>query len=250
MELINDTYQATLLLMVAVAVIVFLVLFFVDAPYGRHERAGWGPVINNRAGWLVMEAPASLIMLAMFFLVPAEPVVLLLLLVWQCHYFHRAFIYPFTLRSRSMPLVIALMAIAFNSVNASLNGIHFLRHADWYTIDWLLSANFIAGALLFVAGFVITKKSDAILRSLKTSEDEGYKIPQGFLFRWVSSPNYLGECIEWLGWYLMTLSPAGLVFFIWTMANLVPRAISHHNWYRQNFESYPAERRAILPYVL
>ena len=40
----------------------------------------------------------------------------------------------------------------------------------------------------------------------------GYHIPQGLFHKSVSSPNYLGEIIEWLGWAILTWSISGLVF--------------------------------------
>ena len=46
---------------IGLAVVVFVALFFVTAPYGRHLRAGWGPMLPARLGWMVMEAPALLL---------------------------------------------------------------------------------------------------------------------------------------------------------------------------------------------
>ena len=66
----------------------------------------------------------------------------------------------------------------------------------------------------------------------------------------LSNPNYLGEFIEWLGWAIMTWSWAGLVFFLWTVCNLFPRAISNHNWYQNKFEDYPKERKAVIPNII
>jgi hypothetical protein len=40
------------------AFVVFFALLKWSAPYGRHSRAGWGPSIGTRTGWIVMEAPA------------------------------------------------------------------------------------------------------------------------------------------------------------------------------------------------
>ncbi len=37
------------------AVAVFVVLFVISAPYGRHARAGWGPQINRTVGWVDAE---------------------------------------------------------------------------------------------------------------------------------------------------------------------------------------------------
>ena len=42
----------------------------------------------------------------------------------------------------------------------------------------------------------------------------------------------------------------GLAFALYTFANLAPRALSHHRWYRERFPEYPADRKAILPFLL
>jgi 3-oxo-5-alpha-steroid 4-dehydrogenase 1 len=46
------------------------------------------------------------------------------------------------------------------------------------------------------------------------------------------------------------LVTAGLAFAVWTAANLIPRALAYHRWYRQEFYDYPPQRKAILPFVL
>ena len=33
--------------------------------------------------------------------------------------------------------------------------------------------------------------------------------------------------------------------FFWTIFNLLPRAISHHKWYKEKFEDYPKEGKII-----
>lgn len=237
--------------MLVAAPIVFLVLLFIAAPYGRHSAEGWGPAVPARHAWRLMEAPASLLMLVVFLLVPVNLVVYLCLILWQVHYFYRAFIYPLTLKSaRMMPVLVVVMGVVFNLANAFIQGYHFVRHADWYDLHWFTAPNFLLGVSMFFAGLLITRRSDAILASLRTSSTRHYGVPRGFLYRWVSCPNYLGESIQWLGWALMTLSPAAWVFLLWTLANLVPRAISHHRWYQQTFADYPPDRKAILPFVL
>ena len=119
--------------MVVIAPCAFVLLFFISAPYGRYLRAGWGPTVSSRTGWLLMEAPASLLMLSVLLLIPVNFVVYLFLGAWQVHYFHRAFVYPFTLTSRRrIPMTVVVMAIVFNSANAFLNGYHFVLHQDWY----------------------------------------------------------------------------------------------------------------------
>ena len=91
--------------------------------------------------------------------------------------------------------------------------------------------------------------ADLNLRGLRRPGETGYNIPYGGLFVWVSCPNYLGEIIEWFGWALATWSLSGLAFAAWTLANLAPRARSHHAWYHANFPEYPAERKALFPLI-
>ena len=73
------------------------------------------------------------------------------------------------------------------------------------------------------------------------------ELPATVMFLYVSCPNYLGELLEWAGWALATWSLGGLAFFVYTAANLVPRARSNHRWYRGRFEDYPESRRAVIP---
>ncbi len=244
-------YHWVFVAMLILAPVVCILLFTITAPYGRHERSGWGPSLPGKLGWFLMEAPASLLMLVPLLFVSDNTVVLLFLLLWQCHYLHRAFVYPFTLRSkRRMAVLVVLMAVVFNTANAFLNGFFLVEHAERYDITWLIQPNSLVGLLLFITGFVMTKRSDQMLARLRDESETGYQVPQGFLYRWVSCPNYLGESVQWLGWALLTLSPAGWLFLFWTLANLVPRAISHHRWYRQTFPDYPRNRKAFLPFLI
>jgi len=237
----------------ALAVPVFLLLFFVRAPYGRHIRGGWGPLLDNRLGWFIMESPAVLVF-GVIVLVYARlnTTVVFLFLLWQLHYCHRVFIYPWTLKKdRKMPWSIVLMALLFNTTNGYLNAWSIASQADKYSDAWLSSPQFLAGVLVFFSGMILNKVSDRQLALLSRSRGEqgAYQVPHGLAYRWVSCPNYLGEIIQWTGWAIAVWSLAGWVFAIWTMANLAPRALAHHRWYRENFEDYPPGRRALFPYI-
>ena len=238
----------------ALAVPVFLLLFFVRAPYGRHIRGGWGPLRENRLGWFIMESPAVLVFgVILIFYARLNLTTLILMLLWQLHYCHRAFVYPWTLKKgRKMPWLILLMAVIFNITNGYLNAWSIASHGEKYSELWLSTPQFLTGVALFFAGMALNKVSDQQLARLSRSQEgsSAYQIPYGFLYRWVSCPNYLGEIIQWTGWAIATWSLAGWVFAIWTMANLVPRALAHHRWYQQNFENYPAGRRALIPFIL
>jgi 3-oxo-5-alpha-steroid 4-dehydrogenase 1 len=235
----------------SLAIVVFLSLLFFAAPYGRYLRSGWGLAVNNRLGWVIMEAAAPLAFAVCFVLgTQANTITTLVFLgLWEAHYIHRAFIYPFSLRKRSrgMPLIIIGFGLLFNIGNAYLNGRYIFSFSGGYGNEWLYDPRFIAGVALFITGFIINRQADRTLHNLGKSADSGYKIPYGGLYRWISCPNYFGEVIIWLGWALATWSLPGLAFAVWTAANLIPRARSHHAWYRKNFADYPPRRRALLP---
>ena len=114
-----ELYHALLLLLFAISGVVFAVLGLVTAPYGRHGRRGWGPAVPERLGWVIMEAPASLLFAWVYFQGPRawDAVPLFMLVLWQVHYAHRSFVYPLMMRSRpgrGMPVLVMLMAMVFN----------------------------------------------------------------------------------------------------------------------------------------
>lgn len=248
-----ELHRAVALGVMAVGVVVFAALFFIDAPYGRHFRAGWGPNIRARVGWIVMESPAVLLFLAIFLRGShaRETVPMVLAALWLGHYTHRAFVYPLRFRSAAklMPASVAAMAIVFNVVNSWLNA-RWISELGVYASSWLVDPRLVIGVTLFVAGLALNLHSDRVLFALRKAGDEGYHIPRGGGFKWVSAPNYLGELVEWTGWALATWSLAGLAFAVFTAANLVPRAIANHRWYQRTFADYPRARKAILPFLL
>ena len=82
------------------------------------------------------------------------------------------------------------------------------------------------------------------------SGQSDYKIPFGGGYRFVSSPQYLGELIAWAGFSLMTWGLPGVMIFLISAGNLVPRAFATHKWYREKFPDYPQDRKAIIPFVI
>jgi protein-S-isoprenylcysteine O-methyltransferase Ste14 len=238
----------------AVAALVFVVLLFLPAPYGRHARAGWGPTLPARSGWILMEIPA-VVVVALLFAASGrtrEPAAIAFLLLWELHYVQRALVYPFRARpsAHGVPLAVAAMGFLFNLVNGALQGSALFRATPPYGTGWLGDPRFLVGSALFLGGMAINWSADAALRHLRRPGAPDYSVPRGGLFEWVSCPNYLGEILEWSGWAIATWSVAGLAFAVWTAANLVPRALAHHRWYRERFPDYPDRRRAIIPFLL
>jgi len=119
-------------------------------------------------------------------------------------------------------------------------------------------------------------------------EKEHYAIPYGLLYRYISYPNYFCEWIEWFGfalaaaplpiepsWSALANAAAGIsltnlktilfssprgfaptltppyLFFYAEVLTMLPRAYNGHKWYKQRFgESYPKERKAVIPFLL
>ncbi len=246
-------FQSLLYGWFGLSLLVFVVLFFLSAPYGRHARGGWGPNIPSTLGWTVMELPAVVIPLVLFAISPRNnnPVLWVFLLMWEAHYIHRTFIYPYRMRMQGKTMAISIAAMAF----VTNLGIDYLN-ARWlfalgpqYTLDWLWDPRFLIGVTMFMVGFAINRHSDAILRNLRKPGETGYKIPQGGMYRWVSSPNYTGELLEWAGWAVATWSLPGLAFAVWSFSNLTPRALFNHQWYQEKFPNYPKERKALIPFL-
>jgi len=251
----SETWNLVLLGVYVLAAVSFVSLLFFPAPYGRHDKGKAGPQIDTRLAWVLMEAPASLVF-AYFFLTGERPlttVPLLLFAMWQLHYFHRAFIYPFRIEVRpgsGTTLATALMGSAYCTANGYLNGSFVSTYGTHLDSAWLADPRFAIGVAVFAYGYFLNKQSDAILRRLRKPGQRGYSIPYGGGYRWVSSPNYLGELITWVGFAIASWSPAGLSFVVMTAANLVPRALTNHRWYQREFADYPPERKAIFPGVL
>jgi 3-oxo-5-alpha-steroid 4-dehydrogenase 1 len=230
----------------------FVALFFVSAPYGKTSRAGWGPKIPGKAAWLFMEI-VSLAGITTFFLTGRnhELPYLVFFLLWSGHYVYRSLIFPFLRRGNAsgLPLAVMMFGIGFNLLNTFFNGWSLFHEATVFGPSWLVDPRFIAGALLFAGGFALNVHSDGVLRGLRRGGERAYKIPRGGFFRFVSCPNYLGEILEWIGWAVLTWSWAGATFALWTAANLAPRAVSYHAWYRKTFPEYPKERKALIPFI-
>jgi 3-oxo-5-alpha-steroid 4-dehydrogenase 1 len=241
---------------IALAIVAHIALYFVVAPFGRHSSAKWGPSINNKAGWVIMELPSLAIMV--YFLIygsrSMQGYTWILFALWIAHYLNRTFIYPLRIRPtpKRMPLFIVGNAIFFNLMNAGLNGYYLaeLAPAGSYATEWLMSWPFALGLPLFLTGVYINWRADGILISLRAKGETGYRIPRGFLFERITAPNLFGEIVEWTGFAVMAWNLPAFSFMVWTLANLVPRARDHHRWYQRTFPDYPKERKAVIPGLL
>ena len=232
-------------------ILLFPILIKIKAPYGRHTSKKWGITINNKIGWILMELPALLICPIYYILQNSNLYTIntIFISLWILHYFNRTIIYPLRIKTKGkrMPLIIAASALIFNIINGLING-YYLSNTNYLEINYYI---LLLGLIIFFTGLIINVNSDNKLIGLRLKNEENkYVIPNGGLFNYISCPNFFGELIEWLGFAIITLNLGSLSFFIWTFINLVPRAISHHKWYKENFKDYPKNRKAIIPKLL
>lgn len=249
-------FNVFLAVMALLAVVVFAALFFVDAGYGKFYTGKWGASVNNRVGWVLMEAPVFVAMLLLWYFSDRrnDVVRVCFLLLFELHYFQRAFVFPLLIRGNGrMPLSIISMGVFFNTLNALMQGgwIFYVSPAGMYTPAWFSSPQFIIGTLLFFAGMAVNIHSDSVIRHLREPGDTGHYLPRAGVFRYVTSANYFGELLEWTGFAVLTWSWSGAVFAFWTFANLGPRAARIYDSYKQEFPDgcdWPHVHR-IIPFI-
>lgn len=251
-------YQFNIFLMVmtGIALVVFVSLFFVDAGYGKFYDKKWGPAINNKLGWVLMEAPVFIAMMALWLCSDRRDdlVRMAFLFLFELHYIQRSFVFPFRMRGNSvMPLSIILMGVTFNVLNALMQGgwIFYLSPDDYYGPDWLTTPKFIGGFLIFLIGMYINIQSDDIIRNLRKDGDSGHYLPKEGMFRYVTSANYFGELVEWIGFAILTWSWSGAVFAVWTFANLAPRASRIYDQYKVEFGNQldTKKTKRMIPFI-
>ncbi|EEF34494.1 steroid 5-alpha-reductase DET2 [Ricinus communis] len=257
----GSLFHKSLLALYLIGPPTFISLKFLQAPYGKHNRPGWGPTISPPLAWFLMESPTLWLT---FLLFPfgqhaSNPKAWVLMFPYLFHYFHRTCLYPLRLYwntnqrntkiTSGFPVSMALLAFLFNFLNAYLQARWVSHYKEDYDQDRWFWWRFWGGLVVFAWGMWTNVWSDRVLVRLKR-EGDGYKVPRGGLFDLVSCPNYFGEIVEWLGWTLMTWSWVGFGFFLYTSANLVPRAVANHKWYLDKFgKDYPRGRKAVIPFL-
>ena len=256
-----DQFYNLLFVVSLIGLIVFVSLYFVDAGYGKMISDKWGPAINNKIGWLLMECPVFFVVLYLWAVsdVQFQLPFLVFFLIFETHYFQRCFIFPFLMKGKSkMPIVIMAFSVVFNLVNGYIQGYWLFVKAptvplyqELYTVSWFTDPRFIIGTLIFIVGMCINLHSDHVIRNLRKPGDSKHYLPHGGLYNYVTSANYFGEILEWAGWAILTWSWAGFVFFLFTCANLVPRANSIYHKYAVEFadEFKQKKLKRVFPFV-
>lgn len=257
----NPAFDTILTIGFIFAGLVILAGFFMQSPYGRFATESKASLnLNPKLGWWLMELPAT-ISFVVFFLwnwPGANAAALLMGAIWLIHYGNRGWFFPLAIRvapGRKSTFNVSVMLAGMFVV-----GIHGYLNATWFTVfggftaEWLTDPRFIIGLIIYVIGLALILHSEYVVRNLRprepgTSATE-YKIPYGGGFRFVTSPQYLGELTAWAGFTVFTWGLPGVMIFLISAGNLVPRAFATHKWYKEKFPDYPANRKALIPYVI
>jgi len=260
----NTLYDTLLIIGFVYALLIFVSSLFGTAAYGGRFGGGKrakGIKLGSKFGWVLMELPGLIVFPIVFFMGSnADQLVPLLFLgIWMFHYTNRALVAPLLMRvqpgsTASFSLGVVIAGWITLLLHGYFNAAYISDYGTLYTDDWLQDPRFQLGLLIYGIGFTLNVHSDRILRHLRSpnpSPDEPrYKIPYGGGFRWVSCPQYFGEILSFTGFAVMTWNLGAVFVLAVTAGNLIPRAIFTHRWFVKNFEDYPPERKAIIPYLL
>ncbi|KAA6394898.1 MAG: putative 3-oxo-5-alpha-steroid 4-dehydrogenase [Streblomastix strix] len=251
-------YPFVLWIFLGVGFVSFVSLFFIQAPYGKHSEGsgkGWGPKFSGKFGFMIQETPAVFLPPIYYYLSDRRQAQLILLIIWEIHYIQRTFIstilQPTNNKNTSFSIMIFALIFQFANTYLVFFGICF-RDKELFDINMFKDPFVILGFIIFFCAYVGNIISDTILRRLRKPGDTNYYIPHGFLFEFISAPNYFCEMLEWFGYMIGTKFHVGTIaFFVWTIYSLFPRALGHHQWYKKKFGSeYPSNRKAIIPFIL
>jgi len=90
-----------------------------------------------------------------------------------------------------------------------------------------------------------------ILKNLRPPGTKVRSIPRGFLFEYVSCPNYTTEIFAWICfWSIAQFNWAALLFAVLGTIQMWFWAVKKHKAYRKEFPNYPNGRKVLIPFLL
>ncbi len=91
-----------------------------------------------------------------------------------------------------------------------------------------------------------------IFADLKRNSGRDHAIPFGDWFQFVTCPHYLAEIILYMC-IAAILGPehqTGWLIFFWVVVNQLVAGVMQHKWYKRTFrETYPSNRKAVIPFI-
>lgn len=214
-----------------------------------------------RIGWWCMELPVTVTFVHFFFVKGGsqsrELVPRLCAAVMCLHYSYRGWLYPYLIRAHpgatsNFSLVPAVGGWIVTITHGYLNAKWFAEYGKHLRQkSWLRDFRFIAGATLYISGFICLVYHDYLMRELRSTPGPRYRIPRGGFFEYATQAVYFCELWTWLGFFLLSWGPNGFFILFVSMANLIPRSVASHNWYLEKFgdEYAVLGRKYLVPFV-
>ena len=252
----NQGFLMSLVLIQFILIAFLLIISIIRLPYGRYYDTN----LQLRGGvtWFIMESPSLIIPLYLIYNFKDESTFLTFfssktfyLIPFLIHYCHRCLIYPLHMQSNSMPLFTAMLGITYTTFNGYLQPKYILSLSN-SPMSSLSMLRYIVGITVFFIGMFINLQADYYL--IKLSKNKKFKgqyfIPRGYMFEYISCPNFFGETLEFFGYAICIWTLCGWGFFLQTFFTIIPRGYHHHQYYKDKFADYPPTRKAVIPFIL
>ena len=228
----------------------FYVAFF-SIPYGKNYTKGKSFLrvdIPDRLAYMISHGTGPVVYALMKVFFPNGDFVSAQTILFLAHYSHRVLVYPWFRKSYSKPW--PLESFLYYTATNCVAGATAARVQIFEGKNIPIWGQAII-CVLFVAFAVGAAIHDYMLCNLRNAGDNGYRIPKGLLFEWISGPNYLLELLQWVSYcFFMPFSAGTAVFGLWLLVNISGRAEANHLWYTNHFKTkYPQERTAYLPFI-
>lgn len=146
---------------------------------------------------------------------------------------------------------------SFTAIILEAPGFARLSHKYRYTLSVDdIGITGIVGSIIFLWACYNQYRSAVVLANLRKDEKGQivcyeHKIPEGGLFKRLSSPHMFCEMLMYLALLIVLWGNTTWPFvFIWVLCNQCENALLNHWWYQTNFKDYPTERKAFLPFIL
>ncbi|XP_047346667.1 polyprenol reductase-like [Vespa velutina] len=109
-------------------------------------------------------------------------------------------------------------------------------------------------AIIFLLSSLVQLQTNFILASLRKSNNKvvfnGYKVPHGGLFKYLSAPLEFTEILIYLMLSVILWQSNTFHYItLWVVLNQIDFAVMTHKWYKKTFPNYPKERKILIPYL-
>lgn len=190
-----ESYQYLILLVFIMAPITALTLILKPIPNERFFSTGSGITIKRSVADLIYKLPLLLGFIIFYFQGEGHnsPVPLIFLFCWVLYFFRSAIQSSILTKNpvKNISLNSVLIGALLTTIVAYLNS-KWVSEYGVYNLDWLVDWRFILGAFLLLGSYFLNLE-------------------------------FTGDILFSFGWALMTFSWVGLVFALYTSANLLPR---------------------------